>query len=60
MRQETDFAYFQRRAGEEKVAAQVSASEEVRARHAQLSEQYSILAEMIRHQRLRVGANDNP
>jgi hypothetical protein len=62
VRQETDLAYYRRRADEELEAAQEAASEAARASHVQLSTQYSILADMIRDElgRRRLGANDNP
>jgi hypothetical protein len=59
VRQESDFAYYSRRADEEKEAAERAASDEARASHVQLSAQYAILADMIREERRRRGANDN-
>lgn len=59
VRQESDFAYYRRRADEEMEAADKAASEEARASHLQLSTQYAILADMIRHERRRRGVNDN-
>ena len=55
VRQESDFAYYRRRADEELEAAHQAAS------HIQLSTQYAILADMIRSElrRRRRGANDN-
>jgi hypothetical protein len=59
VRQESDFAYYRRRADEEMEAADMAATEAARASHIQLSTQYSILADMIRDERRRTVANDN-
>lgn len=61
VRQESDFAYYRRRADEELEAAHQAACEEARASHIQLSTQYAILADMIRGElrRRHHGANDN-
>ena len=59
VRQESDFTYYRRRAEEEMEAAGAAESEEARASHLQLSTQYAILADMIRHERRRRGTNDN-
>ena len=59
VRQESDFAYYRRRADEEMEAAAEAASDEARASHVQLSTQYAILADMIRSETWRRNANDN-